>query len=112
MIRDLSREIQAFVVPEINAGQIALEVERCSCGNAATVPVNRLGGAVFQPQEIVDAILATAKGTKKTTKKKAPAKTKATKKRTTKAKAPAAKKSTKKAAKAESNKKSTKKVGR
>jgi 2-oxoglutarate ferredoxin oxidoreductase subunit alpha len=104
MIRKMAMKVDAFVVPEINAGQISLEVERCCAGNAETVGVNRLGGAVFQPQEIVDAILKAAKGVKK-----APA----AKKRTTKKKAPAAKKkATKKKAKAKSKKKTTKKVGR
>jgi 2-oxoglutarate ferredoxin oxidoreductase subunit alpha len=107
MIRDLAQEVQAFVVPEINAGQIALEVERCACGNAPTVQVNRLGGAVFQPEEIVDAVLAAAKPVKrKTTKKKAPA----AKKKTAKKKASTKKKATK--TKAKSAKKTTRKGGR
>ena len=105
MIRELAKRVNAFVVPEINAGQIALEVERCCAGSAETVLVSRLGGAIFQPEEIVEAVLATGKAPKKkasTTKKKSSAKKKA----------PAAKKKTKKAAKTKSSKKTTKKVGR
>ena len=36
-IRALSERVRGFVVPEINLGQIALEVERCSAGRARTV---------------------------------------------------------------------------
>ncbi len=105
MIRELAKKVQTFVVPEINAGQIALEVERCAAGNAETLLLPKMGGAVFQPEEIVEAILAVGKASKK----KAPA---AKKKAGTKKKAPAAKKKTKKAAKTKSSKKTTKKVGR
>jgi 2-oxoglutarate ferredoxin oxidoreductase subunit alpha len=119
MIRDLAKEVQAFVVPEINAGQIVLEVERCACGNATTVPVNRMGGAVFQPQEIVDAVMAATKGSKakpgkKPVKKKTAAAKKATAKKATAKKATAKKATAKKATakKTKSAKKSTKKVGR
>lgn len=60
-IRELASKIKAFVVPEINYGQIALEVERCSAGNAATRLVSHMGGGVHNPQDIVDAILEAAK---------------------------------------------------
>ncbi|OPX22481.1 MAG: 2-oxoglutarate synthase subunit alpha [Planctomycetales bacterium 4484_113] len=60
-IRELAKKIKAFVVPEINYGQIALEVERCSAGNAATRLVSHMGGGVHNPQDIVDAILEAAK---------------------------------------------------
>jgi len=55
-IRDISRRIKAFVVPEINCGQIALEVERCAGGMAKTILVPHMGGAVHNPQSIIDAI--------------------------------------------------------
>ncbi len=55
-IRRLARRIKAFVVPEINYGQIALEVERCAGGAAPTVPVPHMGGAVHRPETILDAI--------------------------------------------------------
>lgn len=60
-IRALARRIKAFVVPELNAGQIALEVERCAGGAAETVLVPHMGGAVHDPEAILDAIRKAAK---------------------------------------------------
>ena len=55
-IRELARKVKAFVVPEINYGQIVLEVERCACGEARTILLPHMGGGVHQPQTILDAI--------------------------------------------------------
>ena len=55
-IRDIARQVKAFVVPEINYGQIALEVERCAGGMAKTILVPHMGGRVHNPQSILDAI--------------------------------------------------------
>jgi len=55
-IRELARRVRAFVVPEINYGQIVLEVERCACGEATTRLVPHMGGGVHQPQAILDAL--------------------------------------------------------
>jgi len=55
-IRKIARGIKAFIVPEINYGQIALEVERCAGGAADTVLVPHMGGSVHHPEVIVDAI--------------------------------------------------------
>jgi len=60
-IRELSKNIKSFVVPELNAGQIALEVERCAGGNAGTILVPHMGGAVHDPQLILEAIRKAAK---------------------------------------------------
>ena len=57
-IRELAKRVKAFVVPEINYGQIVLEVERCVAGQAAVIPVPHCGGAVHDPQTICDAIQA------------------------------------------------------
>jgi 2-oxoglutarate/2-oxoacid ferredoxin oxidoreductase subunit alpha len=54
-IRELARTVKAFVVPEINMGQIVLEVERCA-GGVKTISVPHPGGAVHQPKVILDAI--------------------------------------------------------
>jgi len=56
-IRELARRVKAFVVPEINFGQIVLEVERCAAGQAATVSVPHPGGAVHDPAVICEAIV-------------------------------------------------------
>lgn len=55
-IRDLAKRVKAFVVPEINYGQIVLEVERCSAGNAKAVLVPHGGGWVHNPEDIYKAI--------------------------------------------------------
>ncbi len=60
-IRELSRQIKAFVVPEINYGQMVLEVERCAAERAAAVPVPHGGGGVHEPERICETILEVGK---------------------------------------------------
>ncbi len=55
-IRRISRRVGAFVVPEINCGQIALEVERCAGTRAQTITVPHMGGRVHNPDTILRAI--------------------------------------------------------
>ena len=55
-IRQVAKHIKAFVVPEINYGQIALEVERCAGGAAETILVPHMGGSAHRPETIIDAI--------------------------------------------------------
>ena len=52
-IRELAGNIAGFVVPEINYGQIFLEVERCVAGKTKTILVGHPGGAIFQPATIL-----------------------------------------------------------
>jgi 2-oxoglutarate ferredoxin oxidoreductase subunit alpha len=56
-LRTLAKRAKAFVVPEINLGQIAREVERAVGGLARVVPVTHAGGGVHLPETILDAIL-------------------------------------------------------
>jgi len=55
-IRELAPQVKAFVVPEINMGQIALEVERCAGGQAQTILVPHAGGGLHDPGEVLEAI--------------------------------------------------------
>jgi 2-oxoglutarate ferredoxin oxidoreductase subunit alpha len=55
-IRDLASQVKAFVVPEINMGQIALEVERCTGGRAETILVPHAGGGLHDPDQVLKAI--------------------------------------------------------
>ena len=55
-IRELAEQVKAFVVPEINCGQIVLEVERCAAGKASTTLVPHMGGSVHHPETILKAI--------------------------------------------------------
>jgi 2-oxoglutarate/2-oxoacid ferredoxin oxidoreductase subunit alpha len=59
-IRQLAKQARAFIVPELNMGQIVLEVERCA-GGVKTVSVPHAGGTVHQPEVILQAIREAAK---------------------------------------------------
>lgn len=60
-IKELSVQAKAFVVPEINYGQIVLEVERCAGDKARTVLVPHMGGGVHSPETILEAIQEAAR---------------------------------------------------
>jgi 2-oxoglutarate ferredoxin oxidoreductase subunit alpha len=55
-IRRLAKGIRAFVVPEINAGQIIHEVERCAAGQAQVFGANRAGGDILEPTVVLEVI--------------------------------------------------------
>ena len=55
-IAELAKKVKAFVVPELNLGQIVHEVERCSAGQAPAVLVSHCGGWVHDPEDILKAI--------------------------------------------------------
>ncbi|MBA7666442.1 2-oxoglutarate oxidoreductase subunit KorA [subsurface metagenome] len=55
-IRQIAGQVKAFVMPEINYGQVVLEVERCAGGMTKTIPVPHMGGGVHTPELILDAI--------------------------------------------------------
>jgi 2-oxoglutarate ferredoxin oxidoreductase subunit alpha len=55
-LRELAGKVKAFVVPELNMGQISLEVERLAGGQCRTIPVSHAGGSVHKPETILDAI--------------------------------------------------------
>ncbi|MGD8227525.1 MAG: 2-oxoacid:acceptor oxidoreductase subunit alpha [Desulfobacteraceae bacterium] len=56
LIRKLAGKVDAFVVPEVNFGQIALEVERCSAGQALTSSLPHAGGGIHNPKQIVKGV--------------------------------------------------------
>jgi 2-oxoglutarate ferredoxin oxidoreductase subunit alpha len=55
-VRRLAEQVRAFIVPEINYGQMAYEVERCTQGRAETVLLPLMGGTIHTPQEIAEAV--------------------------------------------------------
>jgi 2-oxoglutarate/2-oxoacid ferredoxin oxidoreductase subunit alpha len=59
-IRELAGRVKAFVVPELNLGQMVQEVERAAAGKAAVIPVSHAGGTVHDPQTILKAIVEAA----------------------------------------------------
>jgi len=56
VIRDLAGSTKAFVVAEMNYGQVSLEVERCAAGKARVSNVPHAGGTVHEPEQILFAI--------------------------------------------------------
>jgi 2-oxoglutarate ferredoxin oxidoreductase subunit alpha len=60
-IRELAGRVKAFVVPEINLGQMVHEVARAAEGKARVVPVSHAGGSVHNPEIILNAIVEAAR---------------------------------------------------
>jgi 2-oxoglutarate ferredoxin oxidoreductase subunit alpha len=59
-IQELAGRVKAFVVPELNLGQMVREVERSAAGKARVISVPHAGGTVHDPQTILNAILEAA----------------------------------------------------
>jgi 2-oxoglutarate ferredoxin oxidoreductase subunit alpha len=59
-LRAIAGGVRAFVVPELNLGQMVREVERVA-GSARVLSVSHAGGGVHRPSDILDAILEAAK---------------------------------------------------
>jgi 2-oxoglutarate ferredoxin oxidoreductase subunit alpha len=60
-IVELSKKVKAFVVPELNLGQMVLEVERLAAGRTKTIPVPHVGGTVHSPEAIFNKIVEAAR---------------------------------------------------
>jgi 2-oxoglutarate ferredoxin oxidoreductase subunit alpha len=56
LIRELSGPVKTFIVPEINYGQMAYEVERCAEGRSEVVQVGMMGGTMHTPKHIFSVI--------------------------------------------------------
>jgi len=56
-IRELAATTKAFVVPELNLGQMMREVERAAGGQARTFAVPHAGGSVHRPEDILQVIV-------------------------------------------------------
>jgi 2-oxoglutarate ferredoxin oxidoreductase subunit alpha len=59
-IKELAGSAKAFVVPELNMGQMVLEVERAVAGRAAVISVPHAGGTVHEPDTILAKIMEAA----------------------------------------------------
>lgn len=64
-IKELAPKVKAFVMPEINLGQMVLEVERAAAGKAKTYHVPHAGGWVHDPEDIYKVIEEAVNGRKK-----------------------------------------------
>jgi 2-oxoglutarate ferredoxin oxidoreductase subunit alpha len=56
-MRELATHVKAFVFPELNMGQVVLELERVVGGLAKVRSVPHAGGSVHEPDVILNAIL-------------------------------------------------------
>jgi len=60
-IRELAERVKAFVVPELNLGQMVHEVELAAEGKARAILVPHAGGGVHDPEVILRAIVEAAR---------------------------------------------------
>jgi 2-oxoglutarate ferredoxin oxidoreductase subunit alpha len=56
VIRELAPKVKCLVVPELNMGQVVIEVERCAAGACKVISVPHPGGTVHKPDVILAAI--------------------------------------------------------
>jgi len=62
-IRDLAGSVKVMVMPEINNGQMVLELERCAAGRCRVSLVSHYGGTIISPGAILDSMDAALKET-------------------------------------------------
>ena len=55
-VNQLAHQVDLIIVPEMNLGQIVLEVERAARGNCEVVSYNRVDGELINPIEILGKI--------------------------------------------------------
>ena len=55
-LREISKQVGAMVLPEINMGQVVLELERIVHGNVPVYGVPHAGGGVHNPMDIYEVI--------------------------------------------------------
>jgi 2-oxoglutarate ferredoxin oxidoreductase subunit alpha len=60
-IKELAKKVKAFVLPELNYGQMVREAERCVAGEAKVISVPHCGGWVHNPEDILEKIKEAAK---------------------------------------------------
>lgn len=58
LIQDLAKEVKAILVPEMNLGQMIMPVRMAVDGQTIVQPLNRADGRLFQPEAIVNAVMA------------------------------------------------------
>lgn len=60
-VSELAQRVKAMVMPEINLGQVYLELERVVAGRCRTFLVPHCGGWVHDPKDIFEAIMASVR---------------------------------------------------
>jgi 2-oxoglutarate ferredoxin oxidoreductase subunit alpha len=61
-IDKLCEQVDTIFVPELNLGQMSLEVERINRGRARVIPLNRIDGELFNPYDVAETIAAKVMG--------------------------------------------------
>ncbi len=56
-LRALASKAKRVIVPEMNLGQLVLEIERVVAGKASVERVNKVNGELFHPEEILSVIM-------------------------------------------------------
>jgi 2-oxoglutarate ferredoxin oxidoreductase subunit alpha len=56
LIRELAPKVKALIMPELNMGQVVIELERFAAGKTKVISVPHPGGTVHDPLEILEAI--------------------------------------------------------
>jgi 2-oxoglutarate/2-oxoacid ferredoxin oxidoreductase subunit alpha len=56
LIRETAAHVRALIMPEINAGQMVLELERCAGGACRVQLIPHFGGSIIHPETILNAI--------------------------------------------------------
>ncbi len=56
LIRSIAPHVKALVMPEINGGQMVLELERCAAGACPVTLVSHFGGSIIKPGAILAAV--------------------------------------------------------
>ncbi len=59
-VRSLGEQVSHIIVPEMNLGQMAHEVEWATCRDAEIVKLNRVDGEPISPQQILEKIIEIA----------------------------------------------------
>ncbi|MGB5218219.1 MAG: 2-oxoacid:acceptor oxidoreductase subunit alpha [Smithella sp.] len=62
LIRSLAPRVKAFIMPEINGGQMVLELERCAGGACPVHLVSNFGGSIIHPGLILSSMHKVIKG--------------------------------------------------
>ena len=59
-IRELCGQAKVFIMPELNMGQMVIELERAASGAAKVVSIPHAGGSVHEPEAILKKIFEAA----------------------------------------------------
>ena len=62
LIKGVAARVRALIMPEINAGQMVLELQRCAGGACPVSLVSHFGGSIIHPAKILSVIEDAMKG--------------------------------------------------